>query len=317
MRVFELGRDGTERQGEVMSWLSEALNKGSREQRIGAVQNLLLGGIDPAGSGMFVGTAEYLNAERKKKKKKEEAAAAGGEEGGGGEAGGGGGSGMSAAEKQLAMWFKYNPQFAEQYWKLTQQYEPQYAALQNELAGKERESTLGDISRLAPQLQGIRRSAEMPQTTAIRELLMNQVLGELGMGSKLTTEQGKMAGEQLRSAQYARGLGTGQGAANREAVGRAIEGLNLLGQRQQKASGVIAAESAQGPDPFAIIGGMPTTQTQSAVAQTQSNIKDPSLDFFSTNYWNAANLGQQQAQYNLMLQIAKANPNLDLTGTGL
>lgn len=137
------------------------------------------------------------------------------------------------------------------------------------------------------------------------------------MGSKLTTEQGKMAGEQLRSAQYARGLGTGQGAANREAVGRAIEGLNLLGQRQQKASGVIAAESAQGPDPFAIIGGMPTTQTQSAVAQTQSNIKDPSLDFFSTNYWNAANLGQQQAQYNLMLQIAKANPNLDLTGTGL
>jgi len=151
----------------------------------------------------------------------------------------------------------------------------------------------------------------MPQATAIRKMLMNQVEEELGMGSRLTPEQAQMASEQLRSAQFARGVGTGQGAANREAVGRAIEGLNLLGQRQSKASGVLASEAAQSPNPWSTIL-QPTTQTQSSVAQTQSNIKDPSLDFFSTNYWNAKTASTEADKNNLMMKIAMMNPYLKL-----
>lgn len=232
------------------------------------------------------------------------------------ESGGGGESSGVANEDIFAQYLKYNPQYAAQMWRLAQQYQPLYAALSRDLMSQERGADLADVERLAPQVQSIRAGYERPEMAAIRNELFKQIQGELAMGTRLTPDQNASVLESIRSAQVARGGSMGAGASNRESVLRALEGMNLQTQRQEKAKSLVSMEAAQQPDPFSIILNRPGTSVSMGAAQAGQNQTLPG--FYAQNYWNTQNQGMQQqqinnemARYNLGLSIAAANPYLE------
>lgn len=216
----------------------------------------------------------------------------------------------AAMEKIIQAYLKYNPQLSQQQFDLTSKYQPQYAALLQNLVSGERASDLADVGKLAPQLQGLRESGERSDIRAMRDALYGQVLGDLQMGQGLTPEEERNVTQGVRSAQMARGMGYGRTDANLEAVRRALEGRNVAGQRRAAASSVLAQESAQAPDPFAVILGRGSPATTLAAQQTSagSNTLTPSSAI--TNYWNQSSADQAARRYNLTLQLAQRNPYL-------
>jgi hypothetical protein len=226
-------------------------------------------------------------------------------------------SSAKSLNQQLLAHLFFSPILAQQDYTLAKKYTPEYAAVTRGLESEERKQVLEDISKYAPIVTSAAKKAEDPRVTALRDLLLQQVYGELSMGTQMTPEQSLEVNESIRSAQMARGLGYGQGAANRESVARAIEGLKLLESRQSKASGLITQEKSYQPDVFSIIGGIPTTATSKAVQLTAAGTQDPSLSYLGQNFWNANNAALQQAlmeqdiaKYNATLQLAKQNPDL-------
>jgi hypothetical protein len=96
-------------------------------------------------------------------------------------------------------------------------------------------------------------------------------------------------------------------------VKKALEGMRLQSERQNKASTILGQEAAQSPDPFATILGMPTNATSMGLQAQQQGANTLTPNLVSSNYFNQAQMDQAQRQYNLQLQIAKMNPYL---GTG-
>lgn len=263
-------------------------------------------------------------------------AAAAPAQGGGGE-GGGGYSAPSAGESTediLAAYFKWNPELAQQYWELTRLYSPKYARLQwqmdkrlmpkyaemnRNLTSAERQQDMSDVVALTPYMRDVRAESMSPEALAAEQMLWDQINAELSMGTELTQEQERDVVQAQRSAEAARGLQGGQGSANRESVESALEGQRLLAERQNKAMGMLGYEHSTTPDPYAAILGRPATSTsmasgqtgqtgnqaagQSAAGQSQYSVGQASAD-----YWNAQNMQQQQARYDLQLQLAAANP---------
>jgi hypothetical protein len=170
---------------------------------------------------------------------------------------------------------------------------------------------MADVSKYAPLLQGIRESAEMPETTAMRKTLLGQINNELQMGSQLTPEQARETEQAQRTADIARGIGGGTGSSAREAVYKALQGQKLLGQRQQKASSVLGQEYAAQADPFqSILGRLSNAgQATSRYAAGMNTPTQAGTPISSSagltgilNYGSNANsLGLQGTQYNNML----------------
>ena len=221
----------------------------------------------------------------------------------------------SVSGTSLAEYLKFQPMLAQQAYDLTQKFQPGYAELGRSLTGLERTQDISDAARLAPELQGIREGAETPEATQIRKLLLGQILGELGQGGTLTPEQELQTSEGIRSAQGARGLLGGQGAANRESVQRTLEGLRLLESRQQKAQSVLQQEAATSPDPFLTILGRPATSTATSAQQSAQGMGQITPGFFSQNAFMQQQLATQ-AQENAralklqFLQFGTTNPTL-------
>lgn len=212
----------------------------------------------------------------------------------------------------LQAYLQYNPELAAQAWGLAQRYMPQYAAMNRELTGLERASDIGDVARLTPQLRGIREAAERPEATAMRNLLFSQIGGDLALGGTLNPEQERDVVQGTRSAQMARGLGMGQGEANRESVTRALEGMRLLRERQGAASGLLAQEATQQIDPFMAVLGRPANATTLAAQQTQQGSGQANVGQMSQNYWNSVNNANTNTRYQAGLQVAMMNPYLTM-----
>lgn len=244
--------------------------------------------------------------------------------------GGGGMSGRESNQESLASMFEsllqYSPQLAEQNWNslakyapqeadlsfgLASKYLPQYQALMQQGRTADRTSNMNDVLALSPMLQEIRTASERPEMASMRNLLFSQVGDELASGTRLAPEQERSLAEGMRSSQVARGLSGGQGAANRESVARALEGMNLQTQRQEKAKSLMAMEKSQAPDPFATIMGAPNTAQTAAMSmfQTPANSKVagsvPGADFYLGNYWTALQNQQAQDRYNTTMQLAQ------------
>ena len=180
---------------------------------------------------------------------------------------------------------------------MQQKYVPLFQQLYEQQRYQDRAADLGDVQQLAPFLQGIRESAENPQATALRKMLFGQVGDELSMGSRLTSQQANEAEQAIRSAQFARGISTGDSAANRESVFKALEGQRLLDQRQQKASGLLAGEAAQNQDPFLAILSRPSTALTTGGSQYNQGLQQPVQSTpFSQPVDRAFSLVQQGSQ---------------------
>jgi len=236
--------------------------------------------------------------------------------------GGGGGGGTSAQQsiqEILAQQLRYMPQFAAKQYDLAEEYEPKYAALMRNLLTLGRTQDAKDVLGLAPYIQDVRAASELPQTTQMRNALLDQILGELKMGTQLTPEENLSALESIRSAEVARGFGPGEGSANRESVLRTLAGMERRDSRQQKASGMLAQEASETPDPWSALLGRPPTAATSAVSQSQAGSSQPSLSFLGQNYWNGLNYQQMREQalkdderYNASVALGLADPNVDI-----
>jgi len=201
---------------------------------------------------------------------------------------------------------------------LAREYQPQFQSLQEQLRSADISAQLGDVSRLAPQLQGIRQAAETPEATAIRKTLADQILAEIQAGESLTDEQLRGVEQGVRSGQQARGLGFGQGSANREAVARSLEGRRLGLQRRAEAQSFLGQESQQQIDPFLAIAGRPATAQATALpfitspgTQVQSAGQVSSPTQLGSGLLGMAGQQQQQQlannQLNLAYQLARSN----------
>lgn len=231
----------------------------------------------------------------------------------------------------LSTYLQYSPEFAAQNWGLLSQYAPQeaqlgydiysqyapqYQDIAEALATSERSANMADVLALAPMLQQIQAAGESPEVTTMRDTLMSQIASELGMGTQMTAEQELAANEALRTAESARGLITGQGSANRESVAKALEGMDLQTQRQQKALQLVGAMGQPLADPFAAILGTSGTTSQAAsraqqtTPQSQVASSVPSSNFYSQNYWQANTAANEANKYNLGLDIALASDYL-------
>ena len=69
---------------------------------------------------------------------------------------------------------KYQPLLAQLGIDMSSEYSPQYQALAEQLRSSDRTADLGDISRLAPELLGIRDAAGGPEVTAMRNMLRDR-----------------------------------------------------------------------------------------------------------------------------------------------
>lgn len=199
----------------------------------------------------------------------------------------------------MQKWLQYNPQVMDQTARAMGKYAPEYQALVSALLSKDLAGVLG----LAPELRKIQEAGERPQVTQMRNLLLDQVLGELKMGGKLTPRQELDLTEGVRSSQFARGMGPFKSDALRESVQRSIEGMNLLGQRQNKASALIGQENAQTPDPMSLVG----KTTDSALQLAGQTVSNPLMSFMGQNYWQEVQRAMQQAQYENTMNIALLN----------
>lgn len=202
---------------------------------------------------------------------------------------------------------QYSPLYAELALDLQRKYAPSFQEVGLEAAGRERESTLSDVLRLTPELAKIREASEGPEITAMRKMLQGQVFDELASGSRLTPELERQATQGLRASEFSRGLGTGQGSANREAVNRALEGMKLKNLRQTAASQYLAQDQSSRPDPFGAIANSPqlyapiamNTATNPGVATPSTMGTDPNAAFNAAMGITNAGLGAANAQAGL------------------
>jgi hypothetical protein len=199
----------------------------------------------------------------------------------------------------MESWLRYNPQIMAQNVAAMQQYTPEFQAMVSRLLGQD----ISDVTGMAPSLLKLQEAGERPQVTAMRNMLLDQTLGELSMGGRLTPQQELDLTEGVRSAQFARGMGPFKSDALRESVARSLEGMNLLAQRQNKASALIGKENAEAPDPMSLVG----KSTDSALQLGSQTVNNPMLSFMGQNYWQEVQKGMQQAQYENTMSLALAN----------
>ena len=150
--------------------------------------------------------------------------------------------GPQLAQAQFDEQSKFLPQQSQLALDVGKQFDPQFQDLMNQLRTQGRQGNIDDIRNLSPQLQALRSSQEDPQVTEMRNLLQGQILGNLRAGESLTPSQQRAVQQSSRSADVARGTGTGAGSANREAVRSSLEGRRLLQERQNAASSFVQAE---------------------------------------------------------------------------
>lgn len=158
---------------------------------------------------------------------------------------------------------------------LQKQYGHQFQSEANKLASAQRRNELSDALAMAPQVRGIMEAGESPEVTAMRNELIRQVGGELGMGARLTGEQLRNVTQGARAAQMARGIDGGMGGVSREAMARGLEGQRLQDSRQAKASALLGQESARVPNPFDAILNRSQSGTGQAYAQLGSPLSQP------------------------------------------
>jgi hypothetical protein len=219
--------------------------------------------------------------------------------------------------KQAAMAYALSKIFVPKQMELALEqmktYLPQYQELLLAAEQKQRDTELDYVLEKAGLLPEIRTAAEDPATTAMRNELSSQISDELAMGTQLTGEQERQVAQEQRSSEAARGIAEGQGSANRESVTRALEGMELQNQRQQKASGYLAAEQSAAVDPFLALLGRPTTTVGNAQSTMRGGLQQPTMagttprsaDILqpANSAYNSALTGAQIAQQNQMYAL--------------
>ena len=198
------------------------------------------------------------------------------------------------AQAQFDEFSQFAPQTLKTIRKLAGKELPKLQAIQQGLITSGRGGELSDIERFTPQLNDIMRLSQGQGVTDARDLLQQQIFGDLSLGRNLGSEELRDVQQFQRSGEVSRGLGSGGGSANREAVARALSGRNLQQSRQRNAQGLIQLEKSLTPDPFGTISNLSNASTSGANSMFSSALAATPSGF--PNAFNAAShaAGQQQ-----------------------
>jgi len=201
------------------------------------------------------------------------------------------------------------PQFQELVAGLGEQFLPRQLDLFNQLRDTDLGNILSSAEGFQPRLDALQRATEGDALSEIRDLTSQQVLEELRAGQSLSEAQQRNVEQGTRAGEVARGIGSGGGGANREAVQRSLEGFNLFKERLGLGQAVRGFEQSQRRDPVDFVTTTPTNipfaqnafntgldLTANAVGQgTQLNSLQQQLANSRNQF--SGNLALQQAQF--------------------
>ena len=195
------------------------------------------------------------------------------------------------------------------------EFQPQFQSLAERLRSSDRGSSMQDVISQMPALQQIQREQLSPEDAKMRAMLQSQIQEDLGYGEMLTPEQARAAEQSARTADISRGIGSGGGSSNREAVRKSLEGRRIKGERQGAASAFLAQSAAERIDPIMAVTGQPssalTTGSQAVSSPTQTPQTAGTTPQGISSAFNTIGLGNQfaqqdlsQDQYDLSKQLA-------------
>jgi hypothetical protein len=140
------------------------------------------------------------------------------------------------------------------------------------------------------------RAAEGDTAAAMRQLLADQIYGELAAGSALSADQAREFEQYVRAGQQARGVTGGNAAIFEEAATKGSAGIALADQRKAAAQGFLAFNAASRPNAVnALLGLADNAYTGNAEIMGGA---------VQQNMQNAAQ--NQQVQYNAAQAQAQA-----------
>jgi len=193
---------------------------------------------------------------------------------------------------------------------LMQQYGPEAAAIQNQLAAQQYEADIANVERLAPASRRALEAAD-PLTAALLAKKNALAMERLENPYGITPAEERLLRQNSREAAAARGLGYGPNDAYNEAAyvtqgqsRRFFENMGLAAQQAQQ------NQSFYG-DPFTLIGRPMRTNSQGLVQQAQGfgpqQVFDPYNQYFGEAY--ASNINALNAQ-----RIAQGNADAAIRG---
>lgn len=217
--------------------------------------------------------------------------------------------GPQLAQAQFDEQSQFLPQQSQLALDVGRQFDPQFQDLQNQLRSQGRQGNIDDIRNLSPQLLALRSSQESPQVTEMRNLLQGQILNDLRAGERLTPSQQRAVQQSSRSADVARGTGTGAGSSNREAVRSSLEGRRLLQERQRAASSFVQSEGQPRGNITDTILNLPQNNQQRNIGQPIRGLEMASTQVLPLSaQLAAATLAGQQT--NAAVELQATNPFL-------
>ena len=128
------------------------------------------------------------------------------------------------------------PAYANMLMNFDNAYGPQLRASQSEATRQTRAGDILNVADLGPAFQQAVSASSDPQSEMMRNLLGQQVFGELQQGMQMDPEMLREVQQGVRQAQGARGIVRGAAPVSAEAFTAGSRGLQLRGQRQQAAS---------------------------------------------------------------------------------
>ncbi|NCC50234.1 MAG: hypothetical protein EOM20_03365 [Spartobacteria bacterium] len=167
------------------------------------------------------------------------------------------------------------PQQKEQDFSLAQQYLPQWGNLFRGLQSQERAQDILDVESLMPQMTGIydqaRSQGEHARFDELRGSVYDQIISDLTQAGQLNAADVRNIEQGTRAGQAARGMESGQPAANQEAVARAFAGAGVAEERKKNAMAAagnfmgneMTLQQQRSFDPFVTALGRPSSATNS------------------------------------------------------
>jgi hypothetical protein len=184
-----------------------------------------------------------------------------------------------------------------QYTQLLLDFEDMYgSAIRNSQAnatGEERANELANITALSPAFQEAVAAGADPESERMRNVLAQQIFGDLSAGAGMTPELTREVQQGVRQGQSARGMTRGTAPIAEEAFARGSRGLQLKQMRQQAAQDFMKTTAATRPDAFQFITGRGAGPIASPGVAPQTG----------TNVFDSA-MGQSAAANNLQSQLS-------------
>lgn len=192
------------------------------------------------------------------------------------------------------------PQFTQLLLDFEDMYGSDVRASQANATAEERGNELANIMALAPSFQDAVSAAADPESERMRNLLAQQIFGDLSAGAGMTPELTREVQQGVRQGQTARGMTRGTAPIAEEAFARGSRGLQLKQMRQKAAQDFMQTTAATRPDAFQFITGRGAgpIASPSLAPQTGTNVFNQAMGMAQDSGMAQANAKGQASSQN-------------------